>query len=66
MSDNKTYHHLYWDREFVEKRIQEQNEYIQNYKSTVDKESRDVLRSAFHVLIRFQRQLENIKKLKPT
>lgn len=68
----KAYNELWWDREFVEKRIQEQKDYIQNLLGnwSFDTPSNFFagefvmkIESARSVLKRFERQLENIKKL---
>ncbi|HEY0749833.1 MAG TPA: hypothetical protein VGD26_01680 [Chitinophagaceae bacterium] len=89
MTTNKTYNQLWWDEEFVEKRIQEQRAYINKFrifgysglekpywwsedawgvwlpsKPIYLKKDNERVLSAKQVLLRFERQLEEIKKLK--
>jgi hypothetical protein len=70
ITGNKTYDQLYWDKEFVEKRIKEQEDYTSNvhYNWAIGNypkgRGKQLYRSARAVLLRFQRQLENIKNLK--
>jgi hypothetical protein len=68
---------LAWDKEFIEGRIKEQKEYIENLPKSysthdeygndvyydVDEREAEVLASAEKVLARLERQLENINKL---
>ena len=60
----KTAHQLLWDKEFIDKRIQEQHDYIERYPSTIERHQILTLRSSFDVLDRLKRQLENINNLK--
>jgi hypothetical protein len=76
---SKTYNQLWWDREFIEKRIQEQKDYLRTLGNKViqissfdrydltyypDGRSRAIAASTLRILDRFENQLEQIKKLK--
>jgi hypothetical protein len=70
MKPGKTYMQLYWDKEFVQNRIQEQYEVLSDVQHnwaiseiTLER-AKELNDSATHVLRRFETQLENIKKLK--
>lgn len=69
MTPGKTYLQLYWDKEFIEKRVKEQKEYLQEasmrwYREEISPERMDeIYDSTNHVTDRLSRQLENINKL---
>lgn len=68
--ENKTYDQLWWDEEFVQKRIEEQQIYIMGvdirwYRSSITNQQHvDLRESGCDVLLRFKAQLKEIQKLK--
>ena len=72
---NKTAEHLWWDKDFIEKRIKEQEDYMLEKRtahytsSNVDSEYECqryhfLQENSGYVLKRLERQLERIKQLK--
>ena len=62
---NKTYKQLYWDEDFIKKRVKEQKEYIYQLQIRIITPLRftTLYTSACHILLRLERQLKNIQKL---
>lgn len=63
----KTAHQLWWDEEFIEKRIKEQRRVISTILLDPNlpfDRGAELYKSAKIILSRFERQLENINKLK--
>jgi hypothetical protein len=58
-TNSKTFNQLYWDKDFIEKRIKEQEAYLKE----VAWRRSELFVSALAVYARFKNQLENIKKL---
>lgn len=68
----KTAHQLWWDKEFIERRIKEQEEYLgeveckyqdMEKRGGMTKRGDEVFNSGLYVYKRLQRQLERINKL---